>query len=212
MSPPSGGESTSSCSGLSVARPVLHEPQREASPILLPCPGSPVSLRGCVSASLGQPGRVRVSILSSRRKGGGQSQRDPQSLHDSCQPSLDREGVVRRPSPSVDPTTSRTALVEPAVAAAPLQQLPLRRPLSESSRVTTLQRLLQKSGFSRGSVFEMSSCVRASISRLYQAKWMLFCGWCRGRGVAPVNASIPLLIVDFLVHYTSRQGLVRLNG
>ena len=28
---------------------------------------------------------------------------------------------------------------------------------------------------------------------------MLFCGWCRGRGVAPVYATVPL-IVDFLVH------------
>ena len=35
---------------------------------------------------------------------------------------------------------------------------------------------------------------------------MLFCGWCRGRGVAPVNATIPL-IVDFLVHSRCDKGL-----
>ena len=35
---------------------------------------------------------------------------------------------------------------------------------------------------------------------------MLFCGWCRGRGVAPVNATIPLL-VDFLVHLHCDKGL-----
>ena len=35
---------------------------------------------------------------------------------------------------------------------------------------------------------------------------MLFCGWCRGRGVAPVNATIPL-IVDFLVHLRRDKGL-----
>ena len=35
---------------------------------------------------------------------------------------------------------------------------------------------------------------------------MLFCGWCRGRGVAPVNATI-LLIVDFLVHLHLDKGL-----
>ena len=35
---------------------------------------------------------------------------------------------------------------------------------------------------------------------------MLFCGWCRGRGVAPVNATIPL-IVDFLVHLRCYKGL-----
>ena len=72
--------------------------------------------------------------------------------------------------------------------------------------VATLQRLLRKSGFSRGSAVEMSGCVKTSTSRLYQAKWMLFCGWCRGRGVAPVTATVPM-IVDFLVHLRRDRGL-----
>ena len=56
------------------------------SPILFPSPGSPGSLRGCVSPSLGQPGSLRVSALFSGRTGGGSSQRDPKSLHDSGRP------------------------------------------------------------------------------------------------------------------------------
>ena len=35
---------------------------------------------------------------------------------------------------------------------------------------------------------------------------MILCGWCRGRGVAPVNATIPM-IVDFLVHLRRDRGL-----
>ena len=35
---------------------------------------------------------------------------------------------------------------------------------------------------------------------------MLFCGWCRGRDVAPVNATVPV-IVDFLVHLRRDKGL-----
>ena len=35
---------------------------------------------------------------------------------------------------------------------------------------------------------------------------MLFCGWCRGRGVAPVNTTVPL-IMDFLVHLRRDKGL-----
>ena len=52
-------------------------------------------------------------------------------------------------------------------------------------------------------------CPAASVtstSRLYQGKWIVFCGWCRGRGVAPVNATVPL-IVDFLVHLRRDKGL-----
>ena len=52
----------------------------------------------------------------------------------------------------------------------------------------------------------MSGCVRQSPSWLHQAKWMLFCGWCRGRGFAPINATVPL-IVDFLVHLRHDKGL-----
>ena len=70
----------------------------------------------------------------------------------------------------------------------------------------TLQCILRKSRFSRGSVIKMSGCVRTSTSHLYQAKWMLFCGWCRGRGVGPVSATIPL-IVDFLAHLRRDKGL-----
>ena len=57
-------------------------------------------------------------------------------------PPVAREGVVHRPSPSADPTTSGTSMVGPVVAAAPLQQVPQRRPRVEPSRVATLQRLL----------------------------------------------------------------------
>ena len=130
VSPPAGGNRSASCLGLPVAGLVHDAPEREASAMLFPRPGSPCSLRGCVSPSLGQPGRVRVSALSTGRAGSGQSQRDPQSLHDPGHSSLAREGVVRRPSPT-DPTTSRATLVELAVGAAPLQPLPPRCPRAE---------------------------------------------------------------------------------
>ena len=114
--------------------------------------------------------------------------------------------MVRRPSPSAHPTTSGASMVEPVVAAALLQQVPQRHPCAEPSRVATLKRLLRKSGFLQGSAVKMSGCVRTSTSRLYQGKWMLFCGWYRGRGVAPVNATVPF-IVDFLIHLRRDKGL-----
>ena len=52
----------------------------------------------------------------------------------------------------------------------------------------------------------MSGCVHTSTSRLYQAKWMRFCGWCHGRVVAPVNTTVPL-IVGSLVHLCHDKGL-----
>ena len=132
--------------------------------------------------------------------------RDTQSLHDSGHSPLAGKGVVRRPFTSTDPTTCGASVVGLVVEAAPLQQVPQWRPRAEPSRVATLQHLLRKSGFSRRSAVEMSGCVRTSTSRLYQAKWMLFCGWCRGRGVAPVNATVTMTM-DFLVHLCHDKGL-----
>ena len=137
----------------------------------LPRSGSPGRLRGCVPTSVGRARRVRFSSLSPGREGCGSSQRDPKSLHDSGRPSLAGEGVVCGP-PSVDPTTSGTTSVGPAASAAPLQPLPPGRPRLEPSCVATLKRLPQKSGFLRGAALEMSSCVRESTARLYQAKWL----------------------------------------
>ena len=105
VSPPSGGEVTSSCVGQSVNRPVCDLPQRKAAPVLLASPGSPGRLRGCVSSSLGRPGSVRVPSLSSSRSGDRPRPGVVACHDDSGRASLAREGVVRRLVASTDPTT-----------------------------------------------------------------------------------------------------------
>ena len=119
---------------------------------------------------------------------------------------LAREGVVRRLTSSTDPTTSRPVLVGQSASAAPLQPLPPRRPRAEPSRVATLKSHFRKSGFLGRAAGVLSGCLRSSTSRLYQSRWQIFCGWCRGRGVAPVNATVPV-VVDFLIHLRHDKGL-----
>ena len=206
VSPPSGGESTSSCVGQSVDRPVRDLPQREAAPILLACPGSTGRLRGCVSSSLGRPGSLRVPSLCSGRSGDRSRPTVIAGRDDSGRTSLAREGVVRRLAASTDPTTPDSSLLGQAASAAPLQPVPSRRPRAEPSRVATLKRHYRKSGFSGRAARVLSGVLRDSSSRLYQSRWKIFCGWCRGRSVAPVNASVPV-VVDFLIHLRQDKGL-----
>ena len=70
----------------------------------------------------------------------------------------------------------------------------------------TLKRHYRKSGFSGRAARVMAGVLRESSSRLYQSRWKIFCGWCRGRGVAPVNATVPV-VVDFLIHLRQDKGL-----
>ena len=111
--------------------------------------------------------------------------------------------MVRRPPPP-DPTTSGTPPVGLTAMPEALQSVSRRRPCPEPSRVATLNCPLRKSGFSRGATLE-SQAASESTARLYQSQWLSFCGWCRGRGVNPVDATIPL-IVDFLIHLRRDKG------
>ena len=192
--------------GQPVDQPFCDEPQRETASLLLACPGSPGRLRGCVSSSLGRPGPVLVPSLSSDRSGGHPCLRIIASRDDSGRTPLAREGVVHRPSTSADPTTTCPALVGQSASAASLQSLPPRRPRAEPSRVATLKRHFRKSGFSGRAAGVLSGCLRSSTLRLYQSRWQIFCGWCRGRGVAPVSTTVPV-VVDFLIHLRHDKGL-----
>ena len=110
------------------------------------------------------------------------------------------------PRPSTDPNTARPSLVGQSASAASLQPLPPRRPHSEPSRLERLKRHFRKSGFSGRAARVLSGCLRSSTLCLCQSRWQIFCGWCRGRGVAPVNATVPV-VVNFLIHLRHDKGL-----
>ena len=149
---------------------------------------------------------LRVPSLCCGRSGDRSRPTVIASRDDSGRTSLAREGVVRRLAASTDSTTPGSTLLGQAASAAPLQPVPSRRPRAEPSRVATLKRHYRKSGFSGRAARVLSGVLRESSSCLYQSRWKIFCGWCRGRSVAPVNASVPV-VVDFLIHLRQDKGL-----
>ena len=138
-SPPSGGEGTPERVGLAVDRPVLVETQRSATGLLLPSPGRLGGSRGCVSASLGQPGCVRVPALRSARKGAVTSTAVSKLFDDSGSSSLGRQGLVRGSTAPADASASRSASVGRRHSPAPQRPPPPRRPRVEASRVATVK-------------------------------------------------------------------------
>ena len=126
-SPPSGGKGTPERVGLAVDRPVRVETQRSDAGLLLPSPGRPGGSRGCVSASLGRPGCVRVPALRSARKGIVTSTAVSKLFDDSGSSSLGRQGLVRESTAPADASTSRSASVGRRHSPAPHRSPPPRR-------------------------------------------------------------------------------------
>ena len=155
---------------------------------------------------MGRPGSLRVPSLCSGRSGDRLPPGVIECSDDPGHTSLARAGVVRRLAASSDPTTPGSALLGQAASATSLQSVPSRRPRVEPSRVETLKRHYRKLGFSGRAARVMAGVLRESSSRLYQSRWKIFGGWCRGRGVAPVNATVPV-VVDFLIHLRQDKGL-----
>ena len=81
--PPAGSEEDHPQMGVADHRHVRDPPQCETSSLLLPNPRPTSRLRGHLPPPMEGPRRIRVPTLPSRRESGGQSQRDPKSLHDS---------------------------------------------------------------------------------------------------------------------------------
>ena len=133
-------------------------------------------------ASPGSPGRLRGCVSPSLGRPGPV-----------CVPSLSSGRSGDRPCPRVvacRDDSGRTPLAREGV---------VRRPSSTDS---TTSRPVLVGRAAR----VLSECLRSSTSRLYQSRWQIFCGWCRGRGVAPVNATVPV-VVDFLIHLRHDKGL-----
>ena len=202
---PTGGEEDHPHLGIPDHRLIRNTSQCEIAPVLLTDPRPSGRLRRRLPPPVESPRRVRISTVRSGRQGSGQSQRDPEPLHDPDRPPLAGEGLVRRPPPAANPTPPDTATVGLPFAPAPLTPVPRRRLRPEPSRVETVKRLLRKSGLSGRASCLLSLCVRESTARLYQSQWLSFYRWCRGRSITPIDATIPVK-VDFLIHLREDKG------
>ena len=76
-----------------------------------------------------------------------------------------------------------------------------------TSCVESIQRSLQKKGFSSRAAKRMAESQKSSTRDLYQRKWDIFVKWCKGKEADPYQASIPL-IADFLCELHEKKEYV----
>ena len=205
VSPPSGGESTSSCVGQSVNRPfstclnaklplycslvpdpqavfedAFRHPWNDLDLYAFP----PFALVGWVIARVQQSSRVAMTLVAPLWP---EKEWFADLLLLLTQPPLALpcwDKLLRQP---------HCSLFHQGVHALNLHAWRLSSDTTESRAF-------------REELLVLSGVLRESSSRLYQSRWKIFCGWCRGRGVAPVNATVPV-VVDFLIHLRQDKGL-----
>ena len=91
---PTGGEEDHPHLGIPNNRPIRNISQCKTAPVLLTDPRPSGRLRRRLPPPVESPRRVRISTVRSGRQGSGQSQRDPEPLHDSDHPPPAGEGLV----------------------------------------------------------------------------------------------------------------------
>ena len=105
-------------------------------------------------------------------------------------------GLVSVSSGSLSGQSTSTAFVAVSSSPAPSSSLPQVPRDASASRVETPQRLFRARGFSRKAARFLSQPVRQSSSSVYQAKWSVYCDWCKSRGLDPCSASV-VKLADF---------------
>ena len=187
-------------------RYVCYRPQSQTPSVCLPSP-RPTSLGNrCHGSTMGQHGDVHVSSNQSPQIG---NQQDHTQSKPACSPdctNVATTGVVSRPTGSSGRSTSNTPVVAKPPKTTTSRQVPSKHRDVEPTRVEALQSILRKRGFSRKVASRISRPHRASTLNLYQAKWSIFCGWCRKRSINPIKASLPN-IADFLLYLRDKKHL-----
>ena len=186
-------------------RPVCDSPVSSTAPVCVSLARSTSLEGGRVLFPVGGVGPVRVSSLCPVTKSSHKDQGDHVCEGDTHSSKVDSGRLVPSSIPSAGGQPSRAASVGlPASSASspPLSQVSRGTP---SSRLETLQCLFRARGFSRKAARLMSQPVRASSSRVYQAKWSVYCRWCESRGSDPCSTSVTDLADFFLFLWTNKR-------
>ena len=106
-------------------------------------------------------------------------------------------GVIDRP-PIADPCDAAAAPTERTVP-------PASRAF-QLSRVEGIRRLTETNGVSKEASDLAANSIRESSSNVYNSRWKIFCDWCEGRSVDPLQTTVALA-TDFLLHLRNDRQL-----
>ena len=107
--------------------------------------------------------------------------------------------LVSNPAESSVRSTQENNSTKKAPKTAIQQHLSPKPQCATTSRLATIKQHLKTQGFSQKSADSITKRCRPTTNKLYEAKWRIFCSWCRKRKVNPLKVTKQQL-ADFFTY------------
>ena len=147
---------------------------------------------------LGRNVRLCLSSLQTSSQSSSKDLSRKMQDHTYCS-SLAKASMVPRSSSSIVCQTPSTTSETRSVISVQRESRTSKSRNSASSRMVTIREGLRQKGFSEGATSHISKSVRQSTGIVYDAKWSIFCDWCLGKEINPIQVSVQQL-ADFLLY------------
>ena len=186
--------SVASISGL-----VCDTPQPSSSSIFFPNCGSSGNRHRLYDAQMGQPPGLCFSSLRDGTPSDKQTQIESKCGNDTHCSSLASESVVSGSSRSPDADSYSVTTSEKSAQTTALPSISPKPPRASVMCVEAIQQSARHVGLSKEVAKQIAFSRRKSTRVNYQAKWIVYRGWCRAKGHSVSNPSIPK-VADFLLY------------
>ena len=191
--------------GSAAGRSVRTREKRKTSHVHVPHTGGNMLQGGRTCAIVEGDVRLRVPPVQSHQKLRKQGNLGSRRAH-SDSSTLAAPGMVSGPPGSMRGETTETSSNVEVIKAVVLPGVPPKPSRSKSSRLEVISGFVESRGFSESVSNRIAVPQRQSTVKLYDYQWKCFCDWGEGRGVDPINPSVPN-IAEFLLYLFEEKKL-----
>ena len=177
---------------------------------------SPFCDPSAIGRSSSELGRVSGVCLSTLFNDTARSEEAPVILwgpHDSCCSLLAPETVVSGPSGTSGRRSNRSTSLPQSSQSTAVPLSSSRDRQAVSSCLETIQQFARSQGFFSRVAKQLGFARRSSSRAVYQSKWLVYRGWCRGEGHSISRPTLPK-VGDFLLwlHHTRKLSVSAVMG
>ena len=179
-------------------RPICHLSEQQTSDVCIPLPGSKGMGRGRNELSMGEHEGLRLSTVPLNTEGHKQDQIRPSSnfVNSSM---VANQVMDKRPTRVTGRFSKGASNLAQALETTQKSTVSRKRGVTVSARLALVRKAIRNKAFSRAVSARIAEPRRHSSTRLYNAKWRVFCKWAQEHDVLPTEATVQS-VADFLLY------------